>query len=276
MVNKKIILILFLNFLSLGNFAEATKIKVASINLCADQYIFLIADKKQITSLSFMSNDENISYIFNQISNIKLNNGRAEDIIAQDPDLIFTGPGSSFTTINLLKKLNYKVISIPEANSFEEIKSQILFISKLLDKENKGNYLVKKIDEEINKYKNFKYNHRNKSIIAIGPNGYVRSDKSLLGSIFNLLGYDNVINRIKINNYSRVSLEDILILDPQIIISLDSYSEHMSLSQNFLRHPVLEHIRDKGVSYSLDRKLLSCAGPFSGQIFKNIIMQNGN
>ena len=62
MVNIKITFLLFLNFFFFVNFAEANNIKVASINLCTDQYIFLIADKKQITSLSFMSKDKNISY----------------------------------------------------------------------------------------------------------------------------------------------------------------------------------------------------------------------
>ena len=274
MVNKKITFILFLNFFFFVNLAEGNNIKVASINLCTDQYIFLIADKKQITSLSFMSKDKNISYISNQVLSIKLNNGRAEEIIAQDPDIVFSGPGSSFATINLLRKLNYKVISIPEAKNFEEIKSQILFISKLLEREEKGIYLVKKIDKEIKKYNNIKNNLRDKSIIAIGPNGYVRDSQSLLGNIFNLLGYRNVIERIKINNYSRISLEDILIIDPDIIVILDNYNQHTSLSQNFIRHPVIKYIKDKGISYSFDKKLLNCAGPFSTEILKNLIMQN--
>ena len=47
---------------------------------------------------------------------------------------------SSISTINLLKKLNFNIIYIPDAKNIKQLKEQILFIAKLLNKEQKDRF----------------------------------------------------------------------------------------------------------------------------------------
>ncbi len=274
MVKKFISFSFILSFIIFENNANANNIKVASINLCTDQYLYLIAKKSQITSLSYMSKDKKISYISDKISGVKFNNGRTEEIIKQNPDIIFAGPGSSIATVSLLKKLNYNVVFISDAKNFKQIKEQVLFIAKLIGREKKGYSILNKIDNDLNKYIYNNKKIKNKKIIILSPNGYTKGKDSLLGNILNKLGYQNVINKLNINSYSRVSLEQILYLDPEVVIIEDSYNDFVSLSQEFLNHSVLDYIIDKGKLLNLNKKLLSCSGPYSTQIIKELIMQN--
>tara|TARA_B100000676_G_C17731715_1_gene656719 strand:+ start:67 stop:738 length:672 start_codon:yes stop_codon:yes gene_type:complete len=223
-----------------------------------------------------MSKDKNISFISDKISDIILNNGRAEDIIRQKPDIIFYGPGSSISTINLLKKLNFNIIYIPDAKNIKQLKEQILVIAKLLNKEQKGSDLINKIDKDINQLINYKKKIKNKKIIILSPNGYVKGDDTLIGGILKKFGYHNVINALNINSYSKVSLEEILLLNPEVVILENSYRDSVSLSQEFLIHPVIKHIVQKGQFLNFNKKLLSCSGPYSTEIIRELIRQKND
>ncbi|PPR79667.1 MAG: Vitamin B12-binding protein [Alphaproteobacteria bacterium MarineAlpha2_Bin1] len=253
------------------NTLNANNITAASINLCTDQYLYLIANKNQITSLSYMSKDKNISFISDKILDIKLNNGRAEEIIRQDPDIIFAGLGSSIATVSLLQKLNYKVVNISDAKNFKQIKEQVYLIAKLLHREKKGLELVNKIDNEIKKFFNYSKRKENKKVIIISPNGYVTGEDTLVGGILKEIGYTNVTSNLNISSYGRISLEQILYSDPEVVIIEDSYSDSVSLSQEFLNHSVIKYIVKKGEVLNLNKKLMNCSGPYSTKIIKELI-----
>ena len=58
-----------------------------------------------------------------------------------------------------LIKLNFNIIYIPDAKNIKQLKEQILFIAKLLNKEQKGSELINKIDKDINQLINYKKVH---------------------------------------------------------------------------------------------------------------------
>ncbi len=266
---------LLINFILFSSLSYGESIKAASINLCADQYLYLIADRKQITSLSYMSKDENISFISNRVEHFNLNNGRAEEIILQKPDVVFVGPGSSQSTIKILKKLDFNIVKINKAKNFEEVKKQVLLISKIMGNIEKGEKINNNIDIEINKYlKNFQRKN-DISLVVLAPNGYAFGKDSLVSHAVDLLGYRSVIRKLNVIDYNRIDLESLLLLDPEIIILADSYKRYYSLSQDFLNHNVLNYLIKKGRKYDLSKNLLSCSGPFSTNIIRELIMQDG-
>ena len=58
-----------------------------------------------------------------------------------------------------------------------------------------------------------------------------------------------------------------------MVILENSYRDSVSLSQEFLIHPVIKHIVKKGQFLNLNKKLLSCSGPYSTEIIIELIRQ---
>ena len=62
--------------------------RVVSINLCSDQLLLMLARPEQIASVSRLSREPNSSFMAASAARYPVNDGKIEQLLAQDPDLI--------------------------------------------------------------------------------------------------------------------------------------------------------------------------------------------
>jgi iron complex transport system substrate-binding protein len=95
--------------------------KIVSLNLCTDQLLMLLADSKQIASLSKIVDDPNVSFLAEKSAEFKKNRGDAEEIFVNNPDLVVAGVYTEKATIQILQSLGVRVEIFPIEKNFDDI-----------------------------------------------------------------------------------------------------------------------------------------------------------
>jgi iron complex transport system substrate-binding protein len=65
-----------------------------------------------------------------QAANIPINHGSAEEILATRPDLILTDPSWRRTCAPLLAKTGAKIVEVPPAENFEQIRAVTRMVAR--------------------------------------------------------------------------------------------------------------------------------------------------
>jgi ABC-type Fe3+-hydroxamate transport system substrate-binding protein len=105
--------------------AGSHPVSVASINLCADQLLLLLADGEQIVSLSKLAHDKAGSRFYKQAQAYPVNQAAAEQILPLQPDLVIAGQFTNSYTIKLLMELGLRVEILPIADTINTMINNI-------------------------------------------------------------------------------------------------------------------------------------------------------
>ncbi len=211
--------------------------KVVSMNQCADELVLALADPEQVLSVSYFVKDPNISWDADKARNIPANSGRAEEIAAYQPDLVFAGDFSSRSTLSSLQALGLKVIELGHPNSLADVYDLIERVAKAVGHKNRGAELITRLQSSLAARPSG--TRKMKTAIVYQPNGFTVGENSLINDLLLAAGLKNAVDR-DVASYAAYPMEkliaeppDILILDPQV-------AESPSLAHEVLRHPALE------------------------------------
>src|SRR5690606_1418517 len=75
--------------------------RVVSINVCTDQLALLLADEGQLESVSYLSQDPELSVMAAKARKMPVNYAQAEEVFLMKPDLVLAGTFSSRATVGL-------------------------------------------------------------------------------------------------------------------------------------------------------------------------------
>lgn len=220
----------------IGNVLADDKPRVASINLCTDRLVLALADEAQIVSLSYVAADPN-SMIHTATENIDLNHGRLEELLTLDVDYVLA---SEFDDVKLLRRLSdygKNVRQFAAARTIDQSKINIRLMSELLEQPERGAVMVDNIDG-INQLDKISATPRT---LLLGANNYISGKNTLASNVIELMGYRNIAHEVNITDYGRISMEQIVELNPEVII-VSKYSDDYSRAQSVLQHPILREI----------------------------------
>lgn len=236
-------------------------IKVASINLCADQLVLLLADKEQISSLSTLSHDEAGSYFFERARTYPTNDGHAEEILTLQPDLVIAGQYSNKHSISLLREVGLRLEILPIANSIESVLDNIATVAKWLGQEVRGEALITDLQGRLSLLEPAL--GPRPIAAAYDPNGYTSGKLSVRGQMLELAGWQNAASLAGIESYGKLTLEAMINLHPDALIdspySPGTYSRGQAMSQ----HPALLAAGIDPHIISIPSRMTVCGGPWT-------------
>jgi iron complex transport system substrate-binding protein len=93
-------------------FAEAA-VRVASLNMCADEYLLLLARPQEIASVSRLSRDPADSSLWRQGQRYPGNRGDLESALKTRPNLLITMGGGGKATSLIAGKLGLQTLDLP-------------------------------------------------------------------------------------------------------------------------------------------------------------------
>ena len=241
--------------------AAAPPARLASINLCGDQLLMLLAERRQIASLSYLAADPGVSALAGEVGDIPLNSGRAEEIVALQPDLVLTGTYQQRTTNGLLRRLGLAVLELPPADSLAQALAQIRAVATAVGAAEKGEALVQSLERRINAARPSPGDRPEgrAGALLLQPNLYASGPDSLAGDLLDQAGYRNLAAERAVRHGAFVTLEDILLARPEILVLETAVGEGTSLARHRLDHAAL-----RGSAYrriALEGRLLTCPGP---------------
>lgn len=120
-------------FASLISLIAAASPTFASLDLCADEYLLLLARRDQIASVSFLAMDEEETSLASSATGLAANDGSIESVVRKKPDVLLTTRPLSRGQEKLAKRLNMKVVTIPFAHSPDAVANNVRAVGKLVD-----------------------------------------------------------------------------------------------------------------------------------------------
>ncbi len=234
--------------------------RIASINLCTDQYLLLLADTDNIATITWLSLKPKSSYYYTRALNLPTNHGETEEIIAHKPDLILAGFYSARTTTQLLQRLGYRVELFDHPRSIEQVKKQLRRVGTLIGQRDRAERVIHEMDLRFHRFATHPAADA-PTLMQYAPGGFTVGRDSLVGDIMYYAGWRNKAVDAGIANLGIVDLEALLIAAPLALIDSPLAPDTYSFSEQMLKHPVLKKSTKPKFTVSVERKLWICGGP---------------
>ncbi len=223
--------------------------RVASLNLCTDEYLLLLARPQQIVGVSYLSQDPNESALWRQARRYKGNRGSIEDVITSNPSLVLTMGGGGRATVLLAKRMRLQVIDLPYVADLEGIAANLRLIATALGQPASAQPWIARL-------KNLETSAPRdaKDAIWVSGGGWSLSPDSLAARWLLLVGL-----RQRALPGGRASFETLLTNPPNTLIKSDYRSHQTSEGEQWLDNPIVHHARSRKLT--TDGRPWTCVGP---------------
>lgn len=256
------ITLLFLSgFCTLSTEAGASPSRVVSMNLCTDQLAMLVAAPGQLVSVSYLAVDPATSAMTAEAMALDLNHGLAEEIAFLRPDLVLAGRYTTRVTVDMLTRLGYRVEVFEPENNFDDIRTNLRKMGRVLGREARAEELVRRMDENLTAIASAPPPARRETAIYY-VSGFTSGAGSLAHAIVEAAGLENIAPRLGLDAGGTLPLEALILSGPDVVVRGQSHQGH-SRGEEMLRHPVLERMLQAPRAQAETRPEWSCGTPLT-------------
>jgi len=235
--------------------------RIVSINICGDLLALSLAPRARIASVTFLAADPVMSPIAKIADGVPLNYGKAEEVLAFEPDLVLAGRYTTRATVALLERLGYPVLELDIAQTLDDVRAQIRTAAVAMGVPEAGEKMIAKLDARIAAAAAMRGESRPLAAVY-GPNGFTPGPRTLSGSLIAIAGFENLAARAGILYWGNLSVEQLLLARPDVLIVEAEHDGVYALASQILTHPALTRLRDRITVAEVPRPLWSCPGPW--------------
>jgi iron complex transport system substrate-binding protein len=237
--------------LAFGGTADAAAPRrVASLNLCTDELLLLLAGPGQVASVTFLGQSPAETPLWRQARRYKRNDGSLVSVVGLRPDLVLTMGGGARDRMGIAKRLGLRVLDLPYPTRLADIERGIIDVAAALGRPAHGAAMVARM-------RSLKATAPAAGIdtIWLGGGGRSVGPGSVAAQWMALAGY-----RQRALRGDRVSLEQLLARPPAVLLRSDYRSGQYSGEQRWLSHPLAKGTR-RSRNIATDGRLWTCMGP---------------
>lgn len=228
--------------------AASATLRAASLNLCTDEYLLLLARPDEIVSVSHLSHDPRESTLWRQARGHGKNNGALESVVPARPSLVLTMGGGGRATSLIARRLGTRVLDLPYPAGLADIDRQAAQVAAALGDPRRALPFRRAIAE-------LKTNRVPvvRDAVFLSAGGLSLDPASLGAQWLALAGV-----RQRAVPGGRLGLEELATNPPQLLIRSNYRSGQTSRNQAWLSHPLVTRLRSRTVS--TDGRPWTCAG----------------
>jgi len=243
--------------------------RVVSINLCTDELVIPLADRDTIKSVSYLSVDPEESPIAAEAKGLRVNYARAEEILPLKPDVVFANSFSASYTVALLRRLGVKVVTVPSPETFDGIRANIRRVADVLGHPERGDAMIRKFDRDL---ANAQIHDTGKPPLAViyRAGGYTDGGSGLISNILTHVGLRNLAVEKGLGRWAHLSVEQLLLDRPDIVVISAYRTEAPSEEAAVLRHPALTAYLSTHRSIAIPAKYWGCGTPEIAEVAKRL------
>jgi len=243
--------------------AQPAPRRVASLNLCTDQLLLALADRSQIASLSRLARDPALSFMAAEAAGFHRNDGGAEALLFDRPDLVLTGTYGGQEQAALLRRQGIEVLALGSWSSLGEGREQIGGLARRLGHPERGEALIARIDAALERARGIVPGKR--SILVYERGGWVAAATSPLNEILSHLGFSLHQEALGLAGGGAARLETIVATPPDFLL-VDSASEQVRDNGTALfSHPALARAVPTERRLAVPGRLTICGGPATAE-----------
>jgi iron complex transport system substrate-binding protein len=228
--------------------AANAALRVASLDLCADEYLLLLARPLEIASVSRVAQDPADSLLWRQARHYPANRRGLESVIGTRPNLLLTMGGGGRATSLIAERLRIRTMTLGYPASIAEVEANLVRVATALGD-------ARRADGWRRRLARIKARplHQRDSIFLSGG-GVSMSPGSLGAQWMALAGF-----RQRALPGGRASLELLATRPPAVLLRSTYRRAQPSLGQRWLDHPLA---RASGArTIDTDGRAWTCAGP---------------
>lgn len=240
---------------------EAPK-RVVSMNLCTDQLAFMLAAPGQLVSVSYLSSAPRSSLIHDNLQDLHINHGLAEEILRLKPDLVIAGRYTTRTTVHLLRRLGLRVEEFSPSQSLEDIRVNIRKMGRLLHRAEAAEKQIRAFDNKLARLMRSNLPRKDQPVLGIySLNSYVSGKGSLESEMTEAAGFRHMGSEIGLVGAGRISLENLILTNPDQLVTWTRQSSIPSRSSEAQHHPALKNWFGQDRRIFLDQRHWICGTP---------------
>ena len=224
-------------------------VRVASLNLCTDEYLLLLGRPEQIASVSYLSHDPLESPLWRQARAFRANRGSIEDVLTLRPTLLLTMGGGGRASALLASRLHIRSIDLPYATNLAGVEDNLRTVAAALGDQRRADSQVRRLEQLRRSAP-----PRARDAIWISGRGDSLAPGSLGAHWLRLAGLQQ-----RALPGGRATLETLLANPPNTLVRSDYRLNQMSTGTRWLDHPF---VRRAGAHRLVtDGRRWTCMGP---------------
>ena len=228
--------------------ALALAVSAASLNLCTDEYLLLLARPQEIASVSFLSQDPLESPLWRDARRHRANRGSIEQVIAVRPTLLLTMGGGGRASSLIARRMGMRTLDLPAPNSLGEVERNLIAVAAALDAPQRARPWVERL-----RALRRAAPRAGVDAIWLGGGGQSLAKGSIGAQWMRLAGLEQ-----RALAGARASLEALLLRPPHLIVISDYRRGQVSRGARWLDHPI---IRKSARTIRTDGRAWTCMGP---------------
>jgi iron complex transport system substrate-binding protein len=249
--------------------------RIASLNLCTDLLLLEMVRPERIVSLTYWAADPDLSYLADRAQGFHLNQSLAEQIVPRQPDLVLAGQFSDMQVVSLLRKLGYRVEVLQVPLNLEGMREHILAFGDLVGEAERAAALTSRVEQRLARVqsqvrRDRRLRHQPLAVVY-GPQGVSPGRGTLMDDLLGIAGYRNLAAEKGIASYGSVSLEHLVMAEPDLLVLDDLSYDTNSIAHHALRHPVLAQLFSPERVMQLPPALTACIGPAAADVAETLL-----
>lgn len=233
-----------------GASADAAPRRVASLNLCTDELVLLLADPGQIVSVTHLAHSEAETPLWRWAAGYPRNDGSLVSVAALKPDLVLTMDGGGSDRAGIARRLGARLLDLPYPSSLADVEAAVGRVAAAVGQPARGAAWVARIEAARRARPAIQAD-----AIWLGGGGRTVPPAGLASQWMGLAGL-----RQRAIAGDRVSLETLLVRPPAVLLRSDYRAGQYSGEQAWLGHPLAARAR-AGRTLVADGRLWTCLGP---------------
>ena len=243
-----------------GALADAPK-RVVSMNLCTDQFAMLIAAPGQLYSVSHLAHQPQSSVLAEKAALYTVNHGLAEEIFLMKPDLVIAGTFTTRATVEMLRRLGFRVEEFAPSSSFDGIRGNVRRMGALLGREERAEALIAEMDEAL---ADAEAQGVTGAIAALNyTNNFTSGRGTLADDIVTRSGLENLGAKLGLEGTVKLPLEVLIVSAPDVLIGRGRWSKAPALAYEDFSHPAMRALNAEAVAAAVPGKYMICGAPFT-------------
>ncbi|MBV8972618.1 MAG: ABC transporter substrate-binding protein [Sphingomonadaceae bacterium] len=227
---------------------------VVSLNLCADQLLLALADRRQIAGVTVYAADPGMSAAASAARGLPTTRGTAEELLLARPDLIIAAPYQVAAKRALLP--GTRIVAVPEANDAGRIAANVRTVAAALGHPDRANPIVASLSARLPPLPRAK----GPVIAQYQRGGWLAGTGTLVDDLIRRTGGRNLATVLHRPPLSRMSLEAIIAARPDFLLT-ERRTTTGDRGAALLDHPALARAFPPARRLVLDGTLTVCGGP---------------
>jgi len=232
--------------------------RVASLNLCTDELVLMLAAPEQIVSVTHLAQQEAETPLWRQARLHARNDGSLISVAALRPDLVVTMGGGGRDRLRIAERLGIRTLDLPFARSLQDVIRSVGLMARALGRPKAGTILLRRMAALIRSAP-----APAQDSIWLGGGGRTVPAGGIEAQWMALAGL-----RQREMRGDRVSLETLLARPPAVLLRSDYRQGQYSNRQRWLAHPAARYAH-AGRTIPTDGRRWTCMGPLLiGEIYR--------